>query len=249
MVREIILGANGYGIPCLYTIDGQEEMVCIVSHGFGSSKESATAQMLLQSLPKRGIGVFAFDFPAHGDSPVGGERLRIETCIQDLAAAEQRAIVLAPKAKVVYFSSSFGAYINFQYLAAGIGTGVKSFFRSAAVNMPELFTHPTEEEQAQLQKNGFLLLDGYTRPIKLTTAFLADLAGHDLFQCRRPQNTELCMIHGERDETILIEHAERFALQFDIPLTIVPGGDHSLSIPGAPEQVLQLAAGFFEGRI
>ena len=247
MTRDMISGTNGYGIPCLYEVDGREETVCIVSHGFGSSKESVTAQMLLRALPKRGIGVLAFDFPAHGDSPVNGEMLRIATCVQDLEAAERRARSLAPKANMVYFSSSFGAYVNFQYLALGKGKGEKSFFRSAAVNMPDLFVSPTEEERARLERDGSLMLEGYTRPIKLTTDFLEDLAGHDLFQCSPPRGTELCMVHGEQDQTILLAHARRFAMQFHIPLTVVPGGDHSLSIPGAPEQVLQLATDFFEG--
>ena len=216
------------------------------SHGFGSSKESPTAQMLLRELPKVGIGAIAFDFPAHGSSPVDGTRLRIETCMQDLAAVEAYARTLLPQASVVYFSSSFGAYINMQYLAAGTGAGVKSFFRSAAVNMPELFTDPTEDQKRQLQADGFLMLNDYQRPIRLTQAFLTDLARHDLFQCVRPEGVALEMVHGACDETILLEHAVRFSEQFGIPLTIIPGGDHSLSIPGAPEQVLQLAIRFYQ---
>ncbi|MGI6498391.1 MAG: alpha/beta hydrolase [Oscillospiraceae bacterium] len=247
MTRDMISGANGYGVPCLYEVDGREETVCIVSHGFGSSKESTTAQMLLRALPKRGIGVLAFDFPAHGDSPVDGEMLRIATCMQALEAAERRVRSLAPRADIVYFSSSFGAYINFQYLALGKGRGEKSFFRSAAVNMPDLFAHPTEEERARLERDGFLTLEGYTRPIKLTTGFLEDLAGHDLFQCSPPEGTKIRMIHGEQDQTILLAHARRFAAQFHVPLAVIPGGDHSLSVPGAPERVLQLATEFFEG--
>jgi hypothetical protein len=30
-----------------------------------------------------------------------------------------------------------------------------------------------------------------------------------------------------------------------VPLTVVPDGDHRLSVPGAPEQVLKLATAFF----
>lgn len=246
MRHHTILRQNGYEIPCISAIEGQEKTVCIISHGFGSSKESVTARMLLESLPKAGIGAIAFDFPAHGSSPVDGDQLRIETCMQDLADVEEYVHTAAPGAEVVYFSSSFGAYINLQYLSSGRGKGEKSFLRSAAVNMPELFLHPTEAEQAELDQTGFLMLEEYARPIKLTAAFLKDLASHNLFQCNQMGGDKICMIHGEADETILVQHARRFADQFRIPLTIVPGGDHSLSVPGAPEQVLALALCFFQ---
>lgn len=34
-------------------------------------------QALHRALPERGIGVWSFDFPAHGDSPMGQEGLRV----------------------------------------------------------------------------------------------------------------------------------------------------------------------------
>ncbi len=246
MIQQRIAGKNGYDIPCLWEIKGKEEKICIVSHGFGSSKESPTAQMLLKELPKQGIGVVAFDFPAHGESPVDGEMLRIETCMQDLAAVEQQVLTMMPEVKIVYFSSSFGAYINLLYLSEGRGTGLQSFCRSAAVNMPDLFLHPTEEAREQWEKQGYVLFGNSTRPIQITEAFLNDLECHDLFQCYQPGKVQLYMIHGAEDETIPVEQAKRFALKFDVPLTIVPGGDHSLSIPSAPQKVLQLATTFFQ---
>lgn len=53
------------------------------------------------------------------------------------------------------------------------------------------------------------------------------------------------MIHGESDETIPLSDVQTFAKKFHIPLTVVPNGDHRLSIPRAPEQVARLAADFF----
>ncbi|MBQ1352113.1 MAG: alpha/beta hydrolase [Oscillospiraceae bacterium] len=248
MQYHSVFGESGYAIPCISAINGQEKTVCIISHGFGSSKESTTAMMLLRELPQKGIGAIAFDFPAHGSSPVDGDKLRVEACIQTLADVEAHVRETVPEAEVVYFSSSFGAYINLQYLSGGERrkrhTG-KSFLRSAAVNMPELFLNPTEKEQEELREKGFIMLEYDTRPIKLTTAFVDDLAHHDLFQRNHVGGDRICMIHGEADETILVQHARRFAEKFQIPLTIVPGGDHSLSIPGAPEQVLEHALRFF----
>ena len=41
-------------------------------------------QALHRALPERGIGVWSFDFPAHGDSPMGQEGLRVPFCMDDL---------------------------------------------------------------------------------------------------------------------------------------------------------------------
>ena len=63
-----IKSKHGYDIPCNSVWNG-EKKVLIVCHGFGSSKASPMVQALEEYMPKRGIGVFAFDFPAHGESP------------------------------------------------------------------------------------------------------------------------------------------------------------------------------------
>ena len=96
MTQELLSGLNGYDIPCRHTIQGGESMVCLITHGFGSSKDSPTAQLLAGELPRHGIGTLALDLPAHGDSPVDGDALSIRHCLDDLARAEARALELAP---------------------------------------------------------------------------------------------------------------------------------------------------------
>lgn len=246
MTHEMIPGPSGRAVPCLHTLTGSEKIVCVAAHGFCSSKESPTTSMLLAALPARGVGVLAFDFPAHGESPAGGEFLRIGNCLCDLAAAEARAIELSPAAEIVYFSSSFGAYINLIYLATRPHAGHKSFLRSAAVDMPGLFSHPTAEETARLARDGHLMLDdGCARPLKITPGFLSDLAAHNVFTLYRTGEAAVRMVHGGADETAPVGDAERFARQFGARLTVIPGGDHRLSLPGMPETVLRLAEEFY----
>lgn len=47
------------------------------------------------------------------------------------------------------------------------------------------------------------------------------------------------------DEDVDYSDAADFARKFEIELITVPGGDHRLSIPGAPEKVLQETLKFF----
>ena len=248
MINKLIKSKNGYNIPCQYNIKSDDKIVCIIAHGFGSNKNSPTAIMLDEQLPKYGIGTFAFDFPAHGDSPVDGLKLTVDACIEDLAASEAYVRELAPNAEIVYFGSSFGAYTMLNYLATRPHTGHKAFFRSAAVCMPELFHHKTTEQEAELTSKGYLLFGAtyeYERPIKLTRDFFDSLDAHDVFSLWHNDAANIYMIHGESDQIIPLSEAKRFAEKFGIPMTIVQEGDHRLSILGAPEKVLQMAINFF----
>jgi len=237
-------------VPHLYNINGKDKLVCVVVHGFGGSKDSFTAQMLLKELPARGIGVMAFDLPAHGENDVDGGSLLLANCLSDLADVESRARALAPGAEIVYFGSSFGAYITLVYLAKKKKGKYRAFLRAAAVSMPRLSVSLMRAEQlTSLSKTGEIILKadeyGYIRDLKLSQEFFDELKAHDVFDMWHEGLAELHMVHGEADETVPFGDAKKFADKFNVPLTAVPNGDHRLSIPGAPEQVLKLAAEFF----
>ena len=247
MKKETISGLNGYDIPCLNNLSGCERMIVIISHGFGSSKESPTALSVAAALPEHGIGTYSFDFPAHGDSSVDGEQLRISNCLNDLAAVEAHVRKLMPETEIAYFSSSFGAYINLIYLATRTYVGKKSFLRCAAVDMPRLFRNSTSLEQyARLDEQGYIILDfDYIRPLKITRKFYDDLEAHDVFKLCWTDMAEIAMIHGNADETVSVVEARRFAKQFGARLTEVKGADHRFMIPGGMEQVIDEAVQFF----
>lgn len=259
MQKEYISGQRGYSIPCVYNIKGNEKAVCIIVHGFGSSKDSTTATMMLNELPLLGIGAIALDLPAHGDSGVDGGFLRLDNCTADLAAVEARARGLAQEPEIIYFGSSFGAYITLIYLAGRAKSNRsaslrRAFLRCAAVSMPRLFNlETTQEQRARLEATGEIILSkdeyGYARDLKITQGFYDDLQRYDAFAFWREGFAQLRMIHGGSDETVPLADAQAFAGKFHVPLTIVPNGDHSLSTPGAPELVLKLASEFFAGAL
>lgn len=247
MFKEIIKGRNSYDIPCMNGIKGTEDTVTIISHGLGSSKESPTILALMDELPKKGIGIFAFDFPAHGESPVDGEQFRIGNCLDDLEAVEDYVKGLAPKAEITYFSSSFGAYINLIYLATRPHAGRKSYLRSAAVNMPGIFKKgETSELKSELDEKGYFVLDlDCFRPLKITKEFCMDLESHDVLRIYKPGMAEIAMIHGDEDRSASLEDAKDFADYSGAELTIVEGGHHRLTGPGQMDLIIDKAIKFF----
>lgn len=233
-----------YAIPYLFYATGIEEKVLIISHGFTSSKESFTSRLFFEELPDRGCAVLAYDFPAHGESKVDGESLSVGNCIADLKEMENLVHERLPRAEIYYLGSSFGAYITLQYIAAEQHLGTKAFLRSAAVNMPDLFKNLTEPLQKSMDERGYVVWDA-DRPVKVTSEFVKDLAAHELEITYRENNTKVEMIHGEADDLIIPEAAKEFADRFDIPITMVKGGEHRLMEKGQPKLVLKLACSMF----
>lgn len=252
MTGTRIKGTNGYEIPCIHTLTGAEKKAVLIIHGFGSSKESPTAQMLAERFPQKGIGTLAMDLPAHGESPVDGERLTLANCLADMKAAEQELKRLAPEADIFYFGSSFGAYLTLLYLASGKAGGRKAFLRSSAVEMPKILRKRASENRELLEKQGCLTVDeNYVRPLKLMRGFFDELDANDVFERYKAggaDSAELYMVHGSLDETASFEAAKDFAGLAGAQFTVLEGGDHRLSLPGMPEQVTELAAGFFLGK-
>ncbi len=123
-------------VACVEEIPEGAGTIVIAVHGFTSSKESPTVRRLLNRLPAAGIGVVGIDLPGHGTEDSFAEELRLEACIDSLAAAEWYVNGMYPKAEICYFASSFGAYVTGLYISSRHHKGHKAFFRSAAVNMP-----------------------------------------------------------------------------------------------------------------
>ncbi|NLD18745.1 MAG: alpha/beta hydrolase [Clostridiales bacterium] len=103
---KVIKRHGGYNIHYEDALNGNPDKVVIVVHGFASSTKSPTSLMLMKNLAKEGIGVIAFDFPAHGESHVDGDMLRIGNCLEDLRAVEKYAKDRCPGAEIYYFGSS-----------------------------------------------------------------------------------------------------------------------------------------------
>ncbi len=247
MIKTTIPGKNGYSIPVLHNIQGTEALLVVISHGFASDKESSTAQLLMEALAQHNLAGISYDMPAHGESEVDGQHLRIAECLDSLADVEAYAHTLAPKAKIAYFSSSFGGYINLLYLALRPHAGQSAFLRCAAVNMPELFeADTTADMRAEMAEKGCYLLDyGYGRPLLITRGFYTDLQQNNAFSLYRKGTARLEMIHGSMDEEVPLAAVQQFATQFSIPLHIVEGADHRFTNPGGMEQVLEAALRFF----
>lgn len=244
-----------YSIPCEMIFPYEQKAFVIITHGFGSSKESQTAQMMLKDLSEKGFGAIAYDLPAHGTGQALDTPLTLKNCMASLSSVESYIAERFLFPRIYYFSSSFGAYITLTSLAKSKHLGDKAFLRSTAVNMPELFTKdPDPAIIKELETNGSYLLDkAGPAPVKITKQFFDDLAANDLFAAASQipfDDVEVMMVHGEKDMVIDPDAAVRFSRENNVPLTMFSGEDHTLSTyPDSPGKVSEAAIAFFDDEI
>ncbi len=248
---------NGCVVPCLADVPEGAGMIVIYVHGFESCKECMTAKVLFRRMPPEGIGVISYDQPGHGEAEARDEWIGIEACMDSLQAVENYAHEKYPEAEIVYFGSSFGAYVTGLYISSREHLGDKFFMRSAAVNMPWLLlgppgSEPDPESLALLKKQGYLQPNlGVGDPVKVPEAMFQDLKEHDLFEEFNPDafgKTACRMVHGEKDIVIDPKMASKFADKFGIPIVFMLGEGHSISLkPDSPDVVMDHAIAFFRG--
>lgn len=248
-MKQIWLSGSGdYEISCRYQ-EASKNKVLLICHGFGSSQYSPTVEALHAKLPKHGITTVSFDFPAHGDSPVGGEFLTVERCMDDLVAVEAWACQTWPGREILHFGSSFGAYITLLYLAQGEKQEKLAFLRSAAVDMYGIVCSWFSEAPLVWQKGDgedyFVPDYDYARPMKITRGMLEGLRCGDVFSQYPCPGIKLKMIHGSADSTAPVADARRFAQLAGAQLVEIADGEHRLMEEGQLEQVIEQALQFF----
>lgn len=247
MTNQCLTSQFGYEIPCTLQESGAAKTL-LICHGFGSSKESPTVQALLEAMPRQGVDTVSFDFPCHGDSPADCTCLRVACCLADLRTVEEDLLRRAEKTEVVYFGSSFGAYIVLLHLALSPHAGKRAFLRSAAIDMYGIVEQFLQDDRLFWQSapdNNPLhdicdMETLYGRGFSITRAFVEDLRQHQVLDLY-PNNSvsSLVMVHGALDSTASLTKAEDFALRAGANLLILPGCEHRLMEPSTPETVLQ----------
>lgn len=242
-------------VSCVTEIPQNPKGIVIAVHGFSSSKEGSTYQLLMERLSLAGYGVLALDLPGHGTEESAQELLRVSGALDSIETAEAYVTEHYPGIPVCYFASSFGAWLTCLYISLREHKGRRVFLRSAAVNMPELFIRKdlTEWEQHYIEdletKGYFDISMDQNASVRITKEMFRDFEQTDLFQLFTPDRFgthKILMVHGEKDLVIDPDEAIRFSETFAIPIIRFPEEGHSLnSLPGTADRVIDLAIELF----
>ena len=183
MEKHFDINEYSRSIRCRMIISNKDKQtrtfphVVIVTHGFGSNKETTGTTKFGEHITAKykGFAVIAFDWPCHGND--ARKKLTITECLAYLQIVTNYARNTLDANDLYIYASSFGGYITLRYLLESGNP-----FRKIALRCPAIRMHDTLEsaipdaDKAKLKKGKDILV-GFTRKMKIDQSFLKDMAG------------------------------------------------------------------------
>ena len=242
-----ILQRDDLQIPVLtYEPDySNNSRVLICIHGFGGNMHSSVIGAIAEEMGFYNTASIAFDFPAHGESPMDSREFNLDTCQRCLLEVVDFAIARWPEAKeYCVLASSFGAYIALLAIDAlkeKLGR-FKFVLRCPAVRMNKTFLEIARTDAPGLMKKGRIIC-GYERKMELGYSFYEQLeynnavADHDM---------PMLILQGDRDELIDLADIEFFhLLNAKSSLVMIPGATHRFNHEGELDMIVDLARDWY----
>lgn len=247
MDQHTILTHGDLQIPILTYEPGYSSgsRVLIGIHGFGGDMHSSVIASIAEEMSFYNTHAIAFDFPAHGESPMDARDLTLDTCIRSLMAVVDYAIAHWPQAReFAVLASSFGAYIALlaiDELKEKLGR-FKMVLRCPAVRMNKTFLKIARTDAESLMKKGRIIC-GYERKMELGYSFFEQLqennavADHDM---------PMLILQGDQDKLVDLEDVEFFRLlNGKSCLAMIPGANHRFNHEGELDMIVDLARDWF----
>lgn len=254
MEKHFDINRGGYSIRSRLIVNDSDKStrtfddVVIVTHGFGSSKETAGTLHFGEHLTSKykGFAVIAFDWPCHGMD--ARKKLTIEECLTYLTLVTEYAREEMKAKRIYNYSSSFGGYLTLRYLIEKGNPFTKIDLRCPAVCMYQsMMSCLTEDDKNKLRKGKEISI-GFERKMKVDKAFFEDLKSFDVMDHEYFDFADsMIILHGTKDEMIPMEESRRFAENNVIEFIPVEGANHSFQNPDHMALAIHKIIEFFHG--
>lgn len=254
MEKHFDINRGGYSIQSRLIVNDSDKStrtfddVVIVTHGFGSSKETAGTLHFGEHLTSKykGFAVIAFDWPCHGMD--ARKKLTIEECLTYLTLVTEYAREEMKAKRIYNYSSSFGGYLTLRYLIEKGNPFTKIALRCPAVCMYQsMMSCLTEDDKNKLRKGKEISI-GFERKMKVDKAFFEDLKSFDVMDHEYFDFADsMIILHGTKDEMIPMEESRRFAENNVIEFIPVEGANHPFQNPDHMALAIHKIIEFFHG--
>lgn len=238
MEKYFDINTEGYSVRCkLFCSDHDKttrtfDNVVIVTHGFGSNKETAGTLHFAEHLTSKykGYAVIAFDWPCHGAD--ARKKLTVDECLLYLTFVTTYAKETLKATRIYNYSSSFGAYLTLRYIIEIGNPFTKIALRCPAIHMYDtMCRHISPEDHAKLKKGKEIQI-GFERKMKIDQSFLESLQQFDVMSQEYFDYADtMLIIHGTKDEMIPIKDSLAFAENNVIEFIPVEGANHPFQNP------------------
>lgn len=254
MEKHFDINRGGYSIRSRLIVNDSDKStrtfddVVIVTHGFGSSKETAGTLHFGEHLTSKykGFAVIAFDWPCHGMD--ARKKLTIEECLTYLTLVTEYSREEMKAKRIYNYSSSFGGYLTLRYLIEKGNPFTKIALRCPAVCMYQsMMSCLTEDDKNKLRKGKEISI-GFERKMKVDKAFFEDLKSFDVMDHEYFDFADsMIILHGTKDEMIPMEESRRFAENNVIEFIPVKGANHPFQNPDHMALAIHKIIEFFHG--
>ncbi len=235
-----------YEIKCKAFLPDDRDVhnVIVGVHGFAGDKESSMLKKLGSAVCNSGSALICFDFPAHGESPVGEDMLTIENCKEDLRTVIKYVESNYPRASKGIFATSFGGYITL--LCTSLLRDFSLVLRAPAVTMPKILLETVLKISDGDFKNAGTVKCGFERILDLPYSFSEDLNSQESVYDMKLTLPTL-IIHGDCDDIVPPSDVFDFTKsQHCAKLEMIKGADHRFKNRGEPEKVIELTLDFLD---
>lgn len=247
MEQTFTINKGSLRIPCRLRdpIGGNPRRVVLGVHGIGGSANDRIQTAMAEEMAMFHSAMLRFDFPAHGQSPLGSEYFSLKNCTDCLLAAAEEAKSRYPGLEdLCIFASGFGAYVTLIALDALLEMpgGIR-----LVIQTPSLRMHETLLAMARISRETFWAMDRYVfqteRPIEVTYRLYEELKDN---VAMNTYPIPMLILQGEEDAFIRSEDIRSFnRINEDARLVIIPGASHRFQEEGAWDMVLDLVRDWF----
>lgn len=243
MHRYFEINGGGHNIRCkLYYQDLRNiRRVVIACHGFGSDKDTGSAEKLAERLLNKykGIAMVTFDWPCHGSDVK--KKLTLDDCDAYLSLVIDHVRERFDTEEIYGYGVSFGGYLTLKYVAEHGSPFRRIALRCPAVPMYDALTQTIMEAgDLELLEKGKEVSVGFDRKILIGQPFLEELRANDLRKLDFIDWAEdILILHGTKDETVSYEAVRAFAEDQLIEFVSVEKADHRFRTPGAMETAIK----------
>ncbi len=248
MEQNRILASGDLQISCKFSQpeDGQIRRLVMGVHGLCGSASEDIQAAIAEEMEMFYAAVLRFDFPAHGDSPMGSEAFTLQNCRDTLLAAAKWLRGEFPQVEdLCIFATGFGAYITLLELENLIAMPGKV---KLVVQTPSVMFHESMLAMKGITRPTLEALGKITykleRPLEVRYQFYEE-ARENIVLTTQP--IPMLILHGEEDAFIPMEYIRHFRrINEGSPLVIIPGASHRFLESGAWDMVLDLTRDWFE---